>query len=170
MKAPERREKIIDLLLAERVPVPGSLLAERLGVSRQCIVQDISVLKAAGCEIFSTNSGYLMQGGPLAERVFKVYHTEEQTEDELNLIVDLGGTVSNVFVWHKVYGKLEAPLHISSRFHIKRFMDDIHSGKSTELMRITGGYHYHTVQAESEDVLDNIGRALAQRDYIAQEK
>ena len=144
----------------------GSLLAERLGVSRQCIVQDVSVLKAAGCEIISTSSGYLMHSSSMPERVFKVRHTEEQTEDELTLIVDLGGTVENVFVWHKVYGKLTAPLNISSRSHIQRFMDDIHSGKSTELMHITGGYHYHTVQARSEETLDMIEKVLNERRYI----
>ena len=167
MKATERREKIVHLLLEEKAPMSGSLLAERLGVSRQCIVQDISVLKATGREIISTSSGYLMHSGSLPERVFKVRHTEEQTEDELTLIVDLGGTVENVFVWHKVYGKLTAQLNISSRIDIKRFMDDIHSGKSTELMHITGGYHYHTVKARSEETLDLIEKALDERRYIA---
>lgn len=167
MKATERREKIVHLLLEEKVPMSGNLLAERLGVSRQCIVQDVSLLKAAGYEIISTSSGYLIHGNSMPERVFKVHHTEEQTEDELTLIVDLGGTVENVFVWHKVYGKLTAQLNISSHIHIQQFMEDIHSGKSTELMHITGGYHYHTVQARSEEALDMIEKALNERQYIA---
>ena len=34
-------------------------------------------------------------------------------------------------------------------------------------MHITGGYHYHTVRAESDAVLDNIMNALAEHNFIA---
>jgi transcriptional regulator of NAD metabolism len=36
-------------------------------------------------------------------------------------------------------------------------------------MNITGGYHYHTVRAESTDVLDKIEQALVQKGYVAPE-
>ena len=36
-------------------------------------------------------------------------------------------------------------------------------------MNITGGYHYHTVRAESESVLDEIGQALINKNYIVPE-
>ena len=84
-------------------------------------------------------------------------------------IVDLGGTVVDVYVWHKVYSKVEAPLGIFSRLQVKQFIDGVRSGKSSELMNITGGYHYHTVSADSEAILDKIGRALEQKGYIAPE-
>ena len=120
-----------------------------------------------GYEIFSTHHGYVLQKSPLVERVFKLKHTTEQTEDELNSIVDLGGTVVDVFVWHKVYGKISATLNIFSRLHVKQFLEGVRTGKSTELMNITGGYHYHTVRADSEAVLDKIGKMLQQKNYIA---
>lgn len=169
MKADERRKEIAGFLLSEQKPVSGGALAEKFSVSRQIIVQDISVLKAAGYEILSTHSGYFIHSTPLAERVFKVHHTTEQTEDELNTIVDLGGTVVDVFVWHKVYGKVAANLNIFSRLHVKQFIEGVRSGKSTELMTITGGYHYHTVRAETEEVLEKITTALREKNYIAPE-
>ena len=55
-----------------------------------------------------------MQKSSLKERVLKLRHTTEQTEDELSLIVELGGTVVDLFVWHKVYGKVSANLNIFS--------------------------------------------------------
>ena len=100
-------------------------------------------------------------------RVFKLHHTTEQTEDELNTIVDLGGTVVDVFVWHKVYGKIAAPLNIFSRLHVKQFIEGVRSGKSSELMNITGGYHYHTIRADSEEILDSIENALENKGFIA---
>ena len=168
MKAEERRKNIA-LALGPTTPIPGGELSRRFGVSRQIIVQDIALLKAAGYEIIATHSGYILQKSPLAERVFKLHHTTEQTEDELSTIVELGGTVADVHVWHKVYGKLSAPLNIFSPMHVKQFIEGVRSGKSTELMNITGGYHYHTVRAESTDVLDKIEQALVQKGYVAPE-
>ncbi len=167
MKAEERRREIANLLMAEGKAVSGSALAERFGVSRQIIVGDISILKASGYEILSTHSGYVINSSPLCERVFKVKHTTNETEDELNTIVDMGGTVVDVFVWHKVYGKVTAPLNIFSRMHVAQFIEGVRSGKSSELMNITGGYHYHTIRAESESILDRIGAALEEKGYTA---
>ncbi len=169
MKADERRKEIVNYLMSEASAVSGGTLSEKFSVSRQIIVQDISLLKASGYEILSTHNGYIIQNTPLVERVFKLFHTTEQTEDELNTIVDLGGTVVDVFVWHKVYGKVSAKLNIFSRLHVRQFIEGVRSGKSTELMNITGGYHYHTVRADSEEVLDNIEKALEERNYIAPE-
>ena len=169
MKAEDRRKEIAGLLMSEKKPLSGGELARRFGVSRQIIVQDISLLKAAGFEILSTHQGYIVRQTPLAERVFKVRHTTGQTEDELNLIVDLGGMVVDVFVWHKVYGKVQAALNIFSRHHVKQFIEGVRSGKSVELMHITGGYHYHTVRAESEEILDKVGQALYEGHYIVPE-
>lgn len=167
MKAAERRKAIVTLLLSEQDAISGSVLSKRFGVSRQIIVQDISVLKGSGYEILSTHNGYILQKSPLKERVFKVYHTTEQTEDELNLIVDHGGTIVDVFVWHKVYGRMVANLNIFSRLHVKQFIEGVRIGKSTELMNITGGYHYHTIRADSDDILNRIGKCLEDRGYIA---
>jgi len=167
MKAEQRRKALAAFLAGCDGPVSGAALAERFGVSRQIIVSDISLLKAAGYDIISTHYGYVMQATPQAERVFKLRHGTEQTEDELTCIVDLGGTVADVFVWHKVYGKVSAPLNIFSRLQVRQFIEGVRSGKSTELMNITGGYHYHTVRADSEEVLDRISAALEAKGYIA---
>lgn len=167
MKATERRKAIANLLLSSGEAISGGSLSEQFGVSRQIIVQDISVLKASGYDILSTHSGYIISKSPLKERIFKIHHTTEQTEEELNLIVDLGGTVADVFVWHKVYGKVSAPLNIFSRLQVKQFIEGVRTGKSSELMNITGGYHYHTVRAESEEILQKIEDALTTHGFIA---
>ena len=169
MKAQERRQAIANMLSSTDKPISGTELSECFSVSRQIIVSDISVLKASGYEIISTHYGYVLSKSPLIKRVFKAFHTTEQTEDELRTIVDLGGTVVDVFVWHKAYGKMQAQLNIFSHNRIEQFLDSIRSGKSSELMHITGGYHYHTVEAESDDVLDKIEKALSDKNYIAPE-
>ena len=169
MKAAQRRKEILNYILSEQRAVSGSALSEKFGVSRQIIVQDISALKAEGHAILSTHSGYIIQNTNMPERVFKVFHTKEQTENELNAIVDSGGTVVDVFVWHKVYGKMVAKLNISSRYHIAQFLEGVRTGKSSELMNVTGGYHYHTVRASSEETLNIIEQALTAMHLIVPE-
>ena len=170
MKVTERRKAIVNLLLASKKPISGGELSEQFNVSRQIIVQDITVLKGLGYEILSTHNGYVMQKSPFVERVFKLKHTTEQTEDELTTIVDLGGTIVDVFVWHKVYGRISATLNIFSKLHVKQFLEGVRTGKSSEIMNITGGYHYHTVRAESIDILDKIEGMLKEKGYFVDEK
>lgn len=167
MKSDERRKSIVNLLLSEKRAVSGGELSEKYDVSRQIIVKDISILKEQGLDIVATSAGYIIKSSPFVERVFKVFHTTEQTEDELQAIVDLGGIVADVYVWHKAYGKMEAKLNISSRKQIAQFIESVRTGKSVELMHITGGYHYHTVRADSEETLDLIEAELSKRNYIA---
>ena len=162
MNAVERRQEIVRLITTNDEAMSGSMLAKELDVSRQVIVQDIALLKAAGYEILSTNKGYVINDVAAHTRVFKVYHTNDQTEDELTTIVD-------VFVWHRVYGKIEAKLNVASRRNVQQCIDGLVSGKSSALMNITSGYHYHTVKADSEETLDLIEKAHAKKNYLAPE-
>ena len=170
MRADERRNEIIEILTEAQGPVAGGKLSQLTGVSRQIIVQDIAALKAAGHDIVPTHRGYVLKLSTMAERVFKVRHNREQTEEELTCIVEQGGTVVNVFVWHKVYGRIEATLNICSQRGIRQFMESVNNGISTELMQVTDGYHYHTVRAESEQILDHIEGELCGLGYIVPEK
>ena len=169
MNAEERRKRIIHILVSAGAPVSGTALSQTLKISRQSIVQDVTVLKAEGHEILSTNRGYLIKNSALIERVYKVRHTSEQTRDELSRIIELGGVVADVFVWHKVYGKIVAPLNLRTVEDIDAFMEGIKAGTSSELMHITGGYHYHTVRADTDEVLDRIGEMLRACQYAVPE-
>ena len=105
---------------------------------------------------------------PHKERIVKVRHTSEETADELMTVVSLGATVVDVFVRHKVYGRLEAKLNIFSERTVKQFMEGINSGKSSELMHVTSGYHYHTLRADSEEILDRVEAALKSKGYTVE--
>ena len=164
-----RRIELMNRLKQENRPLSGTELAKEFGVSRQVIVQDIALLRTAGYDIISTNRGYILNAPHTITRVFKVSHTDAQTEDELYSIVDLGGTVVNVMVNHRVYGHMEAPLGISSRLKVKAFIDDIKNGKSSPLKNITSNYHYHTVEADSEKTLDLIEKTLEEKGYLITE-
>lgn len=165
MNGEQRRREIAGMLGAQ--PLSAASLADKFGVSRQVIVQDVALLRAEGAQIIATNRGYIAAAAPRAERVFKARHTDAQVLEELYLIVDAGGCVEDVFVWHKVYGKISAHMGIDSRRKAEQFMEKIRSGVSTPLKNITGDYHYHTVSADSERTLDEIGELLRVRGFLA---
>lgn len=130
MTGSERRDQIINQIKKSSIPVSGAQLAKEFDVSRQVIVQDIALIRAAGHEIISTNRGYLLNTPHSVNRIFKVNHTDEELEDELCTVVDLGGKVVNVMVNHRVYGHMEAEINITSRRKVMEFVEDIKRGKS----------------------------------------
>lgn len=167
MKAAERREKLKKILAGSSSPVSGSALARQLSVSRQVIVTDIALLRAEGFEIFSTSQGYITAQEKQCKRIFKVHHSREECEAELNLFVDCGAVVRDVFVSHRAYGVIRGELDIRSRLDVQDFLESIRSGKSTLLSSTTEGYHYHTLLAPSEKVLDMIEDRLWEMGFLA---
>lgn len=172
MTGTERRAHILDELAQAAGPLSGSALAAACGVSRQVVVQDVALLRERGERIVSTNRGYVLERAPEPParpmRLFKCHHTVDETEEELLLMVDLGARVEDVFVNHRVYGVIASELGLGSRRDVARFMEGLSSGKSSPLLQITSGYHFHHLSAESEEVLDEVGAALAARGFLAE--
>ena len=169
MRSDERRKEIISMFRGGAMPLSGGRLSEEFGVSRQIIVQDIALLRAQGYDIISTNRGYLLKKTASVSKVFHVTHSDAQIEEELNCIVDLGGCVKDVFVIHEVYGRIRGELEISSRRQVKNFLENIKNGVSSPLKNVTGGSHYHTVEAESEEILDEIAKELKKRKMLLED-
>jgi len=167
MNAEERRSRITDRLRRATEPISASRLAAECGVSRQIIVQDVAVLRASGLKISAMSRGYRIDTDKPCRRVFKVCHTDEEVADELQTMVDLGGTVEDVFIFHKVYGTVRASMGIRTRRHVEEFLENIAAGKSSLLKNVTAGYHYHTILAENETSLDEIEQALREKGYLA---
>lgn len=161
MEGKIRRSKIMEILKEETDPVSGSMLAKMTGVSRQVIVQDITLLRTE-YPILATAKGYLLY--PVAKekprRTFCVKHELEQTKEELYAIVDHGGKVLDVIVEHDVYGQIRADLMLSCRKEVDEFCAFLEKSKSGPLNIIGGGVHYHTVEAATEVILEEIGYVL----------
>lgn len=75
--------------------------------------------------------------------------------------------MQDVFVYHKAYGVIRADLGIRTRQDIDTFLKSIRSGKSTLLMNVTSGYHYHTIRAKSGEQLDEIQKQLSALGFLA---
>lgn len=168
MEGNERRKNLIKILSQQSRPVSGGELSKMLGVSRQVIVQDIALLRASDVNILSTTKGYMIYPSehPKAKRIIKVKHTTEQIEDELCTIVDHGAAILDVQVAHEIYGEISTELIIRNRNDVYNFVKKVKEQKIVPLKELTDGVHHHTIEADSEEILDAVERALKEKNYL----
>ena len=167
MHSDERRREILRILTESTAPVSASSFAEKFGVTRQIIVKDIALLRAEKSNIISTAKGYMITKNEESGHRKTVYecHSAEQIEDELVTVVDLGGKVLTTAIEHPFYGTLGETLNIKSRKDIKNFLERLETTNSEPLLKLTAGKHYHIIEADDEESLDEIIQALKEKGY-----
>ncbi|MFX3624550.1 MAG: transcription repressor NadR [Ectobacillus sp.] len=166
----ERRQLILNWLAEAEKPLSGSELSKKTNVSRQVIVQDISLLKARNEPIIATSQGYMYMR-PLPrqqkhERVIACNHPPDKVKDELTLLVDHGVTIKDVKVEHPVYGDLTAPIMVSNRYEVDQYLKKIQETNAAYLSQLTGGIHLHTIEADSLGRLDAACDALKRFGFL----
>ncbi|MFC3038873.1 transcription repressor NadR [Virgibacillus xinjiangensis] len=164
MSSRMRHELIIEMLKQSSKPITGSEFAKRANVSRQVIVQDVSILKAKNEPIIATSQGYFYMSQAADKetqrKVVVCKHVPEQTLDELYHIVDHGVTVKDVIVEHPVYGDLTASLRVSNRKEADEFVRRIQDTEAAYLLTLTDGIHLHTLEADSMGKIESACKDL----------
>ncbi len=160
----ERRQVILKWLMEADKPLSGSELSKKTHVSRQVIVQDISLLKARNEPIMATPQGYVYLK-PFThqnkyERIIACHHPPDKAGDELTLLVDHGVTVKDVKVEHPIYGDLTASIMVSNRYEVEQYLKQMKETNAPYLSQLTGGVHLHTIEADSLGKLDAACSAL----------
>ena len=156
-----RRRELLKVLRESKEPISGSQFAERFGVSRQVIVQDIALLRAEGHAIDATTRGYRLTSPPSGVRdAFAVRHRPDEVETELTTLVDLGIVVKDVVVDHPLYGELRGGLELRSRHDVEMYLESMRRHGGQLLSVLTGGAHVHTVEAPDASTLAAGRRAL----------
>lgn len=168
----DRRNLLVKLLKEASNPIPGRQLGEITNVSRQVISGDITLLKAKGEPIIATSRGYVymhpMSEQNKIEKVIVCNHTSQQTEEELNILVDHGITVKDVKVEHPIYGDLTASVMVSNRSEVKSFINNIKQTNASLLLELTDGIHLHTIIAKNEQEIKNAEEALRKADMLVE--
>ena len=98
--------------------------------------------------------------------MFKCRHSFDEIVDEGYLVIEAGGRIEDIFVNHRVYGRISARLDLYNKTHVEELYRSLVSGASKPLMSVTDGYHYHTVSADSEEVLDKIESLLRAKGFL----
>ena len=149
MDAQTRRKAILQALHTAESPVSATALAKELGVSRQIIVGDVALLRAAGHPVTATPRGYVSGRAPGLTRTLACLHDAAGMEAELNALVDVGCEVVDVIVEHPVYGQLTGTLGHASRYDVKEFIR--RSEAAQPLSLLTEGAHLHTLSCPDEE-------------------
>ena len=165
MTSSERRTYIETALRDAAAPISAASLAARLHVSRQVIVGDVALLRAAGADIQATPRGYILGGGPSGVTgVLACVHSQQAMVDELNLMVDNGCEVLDVIVEHPVYGQLTGQLRLRSRHDVAEFLKKAEG--ASLLSALTGGIHLHTVRCPDRETLERVTGALKAEGFL----
>jgi transcriptional regulator of NAD metabolism len=167
-RARERREELVRLLRAAREPIVGAELARRVGVSRQMLTHDLTLLRLSGVDIMATRYGYMLRTPePIRHReVLHVQHDRSGMVEEMTILVDLGIRILDIGIDHPVYGPLRADLGISSRHDVGELVAHLEQTGAAPLCEITGGRHSHTVEAPRPDLLAKAREQLRERGYL----
>ena len=171
MSSEKRRAELAEVLRECGHAVTGTQLSERFGVTRQVIVADIALLRAAGEGIIATPQGYLYAPAVsqrLVRQTVASRHSAapERIREELNLVVDQGGVVRDVIIEHPLYGEITGSLHICSRYDVDAFIDKLKATHAEPLSILTGGMHLHTIEAKDGDTLRRIAKELHDRGFL----
>ena len=164
----ERRRRIVAWMQRHGAPVCGSELAAHFDVSRQCVVQDIAILRAGGTEILATPRGYRLPDARQFQHreILACDHPAERTEEELQILVDHGVKVLDVIVEHPLYGELRGSLMIESRADVQDFLQQMRAKRASLLSSLTGGVHLHTVEAHRAEMVVRAKAKLRERGFL----
>ncbi len=168
MTSEKRREKINIILKKSKEPITATALAKEFSVSRQVIVGDIALMRAAGLKISATPRGYILDSEADNQLSFTIacQHDNENMAKELYIIVDNGGTIFDVTVEHPVYGEISGELRISSRYEADMFLEKVKNNQAHPLMRLTDGIHLHKIKCNSENEKERIIDKLMEEQII----
>jgi hypothetical protein len=166
--AEQRRRGILAWMQSHGEPVRGGELAKRFRVSRQCLVQDVAILRAGGEEIAATPRGYHL---PVQSRrghreILACRHAPERTQEELQILVDHGVKILDVIVEHPVYGELRGSLLLESRADVADFLARVSSSHASLLSSLTKGVHLHTVEASRPEMITRAKAQLRARGFL----
>lgn len=161
LDAQERRKAIAAALERANAPVSATALAKEFGVSRQIVVGDIALLRAAGMDVTATPRGYIIPRSAAGlKRTLATRHTAGEMEAELHAVVDQGCTVLDVTVEHPIYGQLTGPLNLSNRYEVGQFITRCREAEAAPLSLLTEGIHLHTVLCPDEAAFARVQTAL----------
>lgn len=167
----ERRALILQQLAGTKKAISATKLAHEYDVSRQIIVGDIALLRAAGRAILATARGYLMDE-PSDDFIGLVacLHQPEEAVQELKLIVEVGARIVDVRVDHPLYGELVGQLGIETEQDITLFEEAVAEQDTQLLSVLTKGVHLHTLACTNQAQYEEVVARLAAAGWLYQEK
>ncbi|ATD53757.1 transcription repressor NadR [Clostridium chauvoei] len=167
MRSIQRREEIMKLLKASNSAIKGMELANRFDVTRQIIVKDIAILRAAGNSIIATPDGYIYNvSNNKVKSIVAVNHNTNETINELETVVKYGGIIEDVIIEHPLYGEIRGNLMIKNLNDLNKFEHEFINKNIKPLSNLTNGVHLHTISTDTEDDMKSIKMELKEKGFL----
>ena len=167
MNTQDRRDAIKKLIQESTTPLSATTLAKKFSVSRQVVVTDVAILRAAQEPILATPRGYIYEKKETGITfTIACMHSQNKTKDELETIVDCGGFIEDVIIEHPIYGELNGKLQIASRLDVEEFIALCKDKKAKNLSDLNEGIHFHTIRVPNEKVQQFIIAKLNEKGYL----
>ncbi|MCR1953141.1 MULTISPECIES: transcription repressor NadR [unclassified Clostridium] len=167
MSSIERREEIMKMLVESNKAIKGTELASLFGVTRQIIVKDIAILRAAGKNIIATPDGYIYNKNiNKVKSIIAVNHDSSKTIRELEIVVKYGGIIEDVIIEHPLYGEIRGNLMIKNLNDLNKFENEFKRKNAKPLSNLTNGIHLHTIAADSKEDIEAIKRELLEKGFL----
>ncbi|MEQ8154168.1 MAG: transcription repressor NadR [Clostridiaceae bacterium] len=167
MDSRERRKKLENCIVNSCKPLKGSELANMFGVTRQVIVKDIAIIRAAGSNIIATPDGYVTNKENFRyKKVLALSHSRDEMVRELELVIKYGGIIEDVIIEHPIYGELKGNLMIRNLNDLNNFLDKYKQYNAKPLSTLTGGIHLHTISTEKKEDMEMIMKDLEEAGYL----
>lgn len=165
MTATERRQQLIAQLEQSTSPITATQLATQYQVTRQIIVSDIALLRAAGHDILATTRGYLLSqhatsNTPRYRAKIAFQHNTAEMTSEMRTIVAHGGHIETLEVEHPVYGMITVDLNIQTLYELEVFLAQFHQQQIELLSSLTKGIHLHQISCDNKQQFDDMMQAL----------
>ncbi len=162
-----RRDQVLEAIKKSDKALSASALAKQFHVSRQIICGDVALLRASGHHIIATPRGYIMETQTSGIcKTIAVYHEQDEMQDELYTIVDMGGHIVDVIVEHSIYGQIQGVLDLKSRYDVDRFIEKVSKHQAKPLSDLTYGLHLHTITCDDEETYEKIKQILRDKGYL----
>ncbi|EEH99303.1 MAG: transcription repressor NadR [Clostridium celatum] len=163
----ERREEIMKMLVESSRAIKGTELASLFNVTRQIIVKDIAILRAAGKNIIATPDGYIYNKDiNKAKSIIAVNHDSSKTIEELEIVVKYGGIIEDVIIDHPLYGEIRGNLMIKNLNDLNKFENEFKGKNAKPLSNLTNGVHLHTIAADSDEEINAIKKELLEKGFL----
>jgi len=133
-------------------------------VSRQIIVGDVALLRAAGHDITATARGYILTPmlwgtNPYTGKI-ACLHGPEDIGAELHAMVGMGALVVNVIIDHELYGEIIGYLNLKTPGEVDDFITKMETSQVKPLSDLTQGAHLHTIACHDKGHFEQIQRHL----------
>ncbi|RRK10108.1 transcription repressor NadR [Lactiplantibacillus garii] len=166
MTGSERRDQIRAALSTSTDALSATTLAHQLGVSRQTVVGDISLLRANGLRIVATLHGYELATADQPTAIVVCRHGAAAALDEMTRIIQAGGVIKDVTVEHPLYGRLRGELELRTVGDVHLFMGRLKKQHGHLLSELTDGIHTHTIGYQTAAQLTAIQATLRTAGYL----